>query len=184
MVAIHENYQDYSPPIFVRKTVSKLLSRLPEPYLSGLEAVVLTNAVAIGKGKTRRVGIRKYKRNECLGFYHHKSKGEVAWIEIVVDNIIASSFGPQLPRFLRYIPPVREGAFGTVLYHEMGHHLDHTIGPLGRGSESSADAWRDKLLVAYFIKNYWYLKPFLAGIKAVARYMARLDESERRKSVV
>jgi hypothetical protein len=94
---------------------------LPEHYLSGLQSVVLTNAKAIGKGKTGRVQGRKYLRNRCLGYYHRKrGDGEPAWIEIVVDNIIAAYVTPGMPRFLMHIPCLRDIAFADTLFHEVG----------------------------------------------------------------
>src|SRR5579863_7205910 len=104
MIPVYENYEGYRPPRYAHSTITKLLSKLPQQYLSGLESVVLTNAAAVGRGKTGRVAGRKYARNGCLGFYHAKFKGEQAWIEIVVDNIVASWFGPSMPRLLTRIP--------------------------------------------------------------------------------
>jgi hypothetical protein len=52
MIPIHESYEDYRPPRYAHSTIAKLLSELPEAYLSGLRSVVLTNASAIGRGKT------------------------------------------------------------------------------------------------------------------------------------
>jgi hypothetical protein len=72
--------------IYDRETFVEFAHAMP----LGLECVALTNATAIGKGKTVRVKGRKSLRKNCLGFYHPKSKREQAWIEILVDNIVAS----------------------------------------------------------------------------------------------
>src|SRR5258708_38923364 len=98
MIPLHENYQGYRPPRYVYSTIAKLLSKLPQQYLSGSQSVVLTNAKAIGSRTTRRVAGKKYARQQCLGFYHPKRNGEQAWIEIVVENIVAHWFGPWGPR--------------------------------------------------------------------------------------
>jgi hypothetical protein len=179
MLSVFENYQDYQPPRYAHSTIAQLLSKLPQQYLSGLQSVVLTNAAAIGRGKTRRVAGKKYFRNECLGFYHPKLKGDQAWIEIVVDNIVASWFGPSMPRFMPRIPVLRSVAFASTLYHEVGHHLDHTIGAPAPGGESAAEAWKDRLLGSYFRKHYWYLVPFLGVAKAVVARVGHLDDSGR-----
>jgi len=130
MIPLYENYKDYQAPRFVCGTMVSLISWLPEQYVSGLRSVVLTNSKALGKGKTRRVGGRKHKLNTCLGFYHPQSTREAPWIEIVVDNIIA-----RMPPVLRWLPFVRKLEFASTLFHEVGHHLDYTIGAPARSGE-------------------------------------------------
>ncbi len=179
MIPVYENYEGYRPPRYARSAITKLLSQLPQQYLTGLQSVVLTNAAAVGKGKTPRVAGKKYARNTCLGFYHAKYKGEPAWIEILVDNIVASSFGAGMPRYWYRIPPMRNIAFASTLYHEVGHHLDQTIGAPAPGGEAAAEAWMAKLLHAYFRKRYWYLVPFLGVAKAAVARWGHLDASGR-----
>lgn len=178
MIPVYENYEGYQPPRYAHATVLKLLSKLPPRYLSGLQSVVLTNGAAIGRGKTQRVAGRKYARNSCLGFYHAKFKGEQAWIEIVVDNIIYEWFGPKMPRIMSRIPVVRNAAFASVLYHEVGHHLECTVGAPAPGGEAAAEAWKARLLRSYFRKTYWYLMPFVGvAKKVVARLVACREKS-------
>ncbi len=62
---------------------------------------------------------------------------------------------------MKYIPMFRNLALCDTLFHEIGHHLDRTIGSPTHGSEATAEAWRARLLVAWFRKRYWYLAPFL-----------------------
>ncbi len=104
MIPIYENYRGYEPPGYASATVARILSRTPSRYLSGLQSVVLTNAESIGKGKTGRIEGRKYSRQSCLGFYHAKSDRGQAWVEIVVDNLIAYWFAPGLLRVLCHAP--------------------------------------------------------------------------------
>jgi hypothetical protein len=139
----------------------------------------LTNGDAIGRGKTRRVAGQKYARRECLGFYHPKRDGEPTWIEIVVDNIVESCFGPRMPRFMPYIPVARNLAFASTLFHEVGHHLEHTIGAPAPNGEAAAEAWQKRLLRSYFFKSYWYFVPFLGIAKAIAARLGDLDASGR-----
>jgi hypothetical protein len=167
MIPIRENYVDYRPPQYVQSTIAKLLLKLPARYLSGLQCVVLTNATAVGKGKTIRVKGRKYIRKECLGFYHPRSNREQPWIEIVVDNIVASFPCSGVPRLVWSIPFFREMRFAETLFHEIGHHLNDTIGPLASGGEETAEAWRKRLLGLYLRKKYWHLVP-------VARLIGKL----------
>ena len=161
MIRIRDNYKEYAPPAYAHVTIAKLLFNLPTRYLSGLQCVVLTNATAVGKGKTNRVKGRKYLRQDCRGFYHPKANREEPWIEIVVDNIVASVPTAGIPRLLWRIPLFREIYFARTLFHEIGHHLDHIIGPLARGSEATAEAGEKRLLGLYLRKTYWYLVPFV-----------------------
>jgi len=183
MVSIHENYKDYEPPAYVHSTIARLLGSLLQQYLSGLESVVLTNAAAIGRGKTRRVSGKKYSRNQCRGFYHRKSAHGQPWIEIVVDNVIGGSFFRRKPRILPRIPFMQDLVFWKTLFHEIGHHLDFSIGPLARGAESSAEAWAPRLMRGYFRKRYWYLMPLIRPAKVIVRAVLRRKRKQRNETL-
>ncbi|HEY4365038.1 MAG TPA: hypothetical protein VGN17_29005 [Bryobacteraceae bacterium] len=146
---IYENYKDYSAPERVQPIVAGLLGELAPKYLHGLQSVVLTNSVAVGKGKTMRVGGRRYPRRECRGFYHPKRSGEPPWIELVVDNILAWS-----DAYTTAEQDYTERALASVLFHEIGHHLDYTIGSPTRRGEIAADAWRDRLIEEILRKRW------------------------------
>jgi hypothetical protein len=182
MIPVYENYKGYRPPRYAHPTVAKLLSMVPPRYLCGLQSVVLTDGEAIGKGKTRRVAGKKYARDACLGFYHAERRGEQAWIEIVVDNIVEIYSDPRLPRFLSHVPVVRNVAFAYALYHELGHHLECILGAPARVGEAAAEAWQRRLLRSYFRKSYWYLVPFLGVAKKIVARLAHLDDSGRPRS--
>jgi hypothetical protein len=152
---IHENYKKYLPPRYVRSTVAKLLATLPRQHQSGVPAVVLTNSAAVGRG-TFRVLRKKHQRSTARGFYHPVRKGEGAWIEIVVDNVIGNT-----PRWAMRVPLIRELKFGTTLFHEVGHHLEHTIGAPAPRGEEAAIAWERKLGAHHIRERYWYLVPLL-----------------------
>ena len=152
---IYENYKSYTPPRGVKASVEKLLAAVPKEYLGGLESIVLTNSGSIGKGMTRRVQGRKYRRQSCAGFYHPRYKGNRPWIEILVDNALGDT-----PRTLLWIPIIREGMLSGTLFHELGHHLDATVGAPAPTGEAAAEAWNKRLSKIYFQKRYWYiLKP-------------------------
>lgn len=182
MIPVYENYEGYQPPWNVRATVARILSDAPQQYLSGLGALVLTNSAVTGQGKTRRVAGKRYPRRECLGFYHPKLKGEQAWIEIVVDNVVNEWFGRGKAQFMSRIPVLRNMAFANVLYHEVGHHLEHTIGAPARSGESAAEAWNKRLLRSYFRRRYWYLVPLLGVAKAIVARMGALRDRASRSS--
>jgi len=152
VLTVHENYKNYRPPHGVRTTIEKLLSAVPEEFQAGLESVVLTNSVAVGKGKTHRVKGRKYRQQSCGGFYHPRHKSERPWIEIVVDNTLGNT-----PPLVLRIPLVRELMLAGTLFHELGHHLDSTVGAPAPSGEAAAEAWRKRLSRSYFRKHYWYL---------------------------
>jgi hypothetical protein len=141
---------------------------LPQNYLSGLHSVVLTDSAAIGKGKTRRVSGKKYLRRDCLGFYNSARKGEAASVELVVDNIIAQGFRGRAA-VLTPFPFFRETAFARILFHEVGHHLDHTIGAPARTGEAAAEKWCELLLLNY-LRTRWSPK----ARSLAARLMDRL----------
>jgi hypothetical protein len=149
---IYENYKSYTPPCGVKASVEKLLSGVSKEYLGGLESVVLTNSGSIGKGMTRRAQGRKYRRQSCAGFYHPRQKGIRPWIEIIVDNTLG-----DMPQMLLWIPIIREGMLSGTLFHELGHHLDATVGAPAPTGEAAAEAWSKRLSKTYFQKRYWYI---------------------------
>lgn len=178
MIPIYENYRDYESPRYVKRTIARLLSNLPKQYLSGLQSVVLTNAAAIGRGKTRRIGGKKYHREQCLGWYHPKTGDDQAWIEFVVDNVVTASFLSRAPKAVSQIPFLQDLALSRTLFHEIGHHLNSTIGAPARGDEGSANAWIPHLIRCYFRKHYWYLVPFVRPAKAL---VDRVNRRRREK---
>jgi hypothetical protein len=169
MVEIAEAYQDHVPPKWVRSTVERLLQSVPEEFLTGLGTVVMTDSATIGPGKTRRVGGRKYVRKDCLGFYHHGTRQDVAWIELVADNILA-----RVPRPLLAVQFMRDVVVSWTLYHEIGHHLHATLGSRGRSEEGGAEDWRRRLSRQHFTEHYWYLKPVASGIARAVAVLGRL----------
>src|SRR5262249_23134580 len=60
-------------------------------------------------------------------------------------------------------------AFGSPLFHEIGHHVHRTQAPEFRDREDVADRWRDRLLIPYFRRRYWYLVPLVRPIWRVTR---------------
>lgn len=148
----------------MQDTVERLLRAITVPAASQLGSVVLTNSAAIGAGRTQRVGGRKHRRNQCMGFYHAKRHGAPASIELVVDNVVAA-----WPAYLLRFPLVRDAAVSSVLFHELGHHFDRTIGAPVRSGEAAADAWRSRLSHEYFRARYWWFRPFVRVLRPLAR---------------
>jgi hypothetical protein len=169
MIEIHENYKGFVPPPWFRPTVERLLASLGPEHQGGLQSVVLTDGASIGRGKTHRVGGKKYDRKACLGFYHQLWRGEPAWIELVADNILSDYPAPVL-----WFRVVRDMVVGWTLYHEVGHHMDHTVGSATRGGEDAAEDWRRRLTRIHLRRHYWYLRPFLMALKPLVRLLRRL----------
>jgi hypothetical protein len=158
MVELSESYRGGAAPAWMHSTVERLLGSLPDDFLSGLGTIVLTDSESIGRGKTGRVRGRKYNRRDCRGFYHAGTSREVAWIELVADNMIAG-----MPKPFFRIQFTRDLVVSQTLFHEIGHHLDATLGSPARRGEVAAEEWCRRLSRKYFRQRYWYLKPVFSA---------------------
>jgi hypothetical protein len=138
-------------------------------HVGSIKAVVLTDSVSVGKGKTHRIGKRKYLRRDCRGFYHARSKESEAWIELVADNIVPANY----PKALLWFQLFRDIQVAQTLYHEIGHHLDETVGSATRRGEAAAEDWRKRLSRIHFQKRYWVLRPVVQIIRRIVRILQR-----------
>ena len=158
-IIIQDAYRDFVPPVNAQRTVGHLLSGIPRKYLSGIKAVVLTNAGGLGhdrrKQKTRSRK-RKVLIRESRGLYHQEWHNEPAWIEVFVDNVCQG-----WPSWLLRIPFFRDLAFADVVFHELGHHIQKTQVPEFKEREDVADKWSKRLSRHYFLRRYWYFMPLL-----------------------
>jgi hypothetical protein len=142
MLEIVEAYRDFAPPCNARAAVEDLLASVPLKYLGGLSRIVLTNTAAL-TGQRRRGWSwsrgRKARYGHVAGLYHHRSRADPAWIELFVDRIVEGvpvwALRFRLARLL----------FGSVLYHELGHHIQAQHRPEHREVEDVADEWKDRL---------------------------------------
>jgi hypothetical protein len=168
VIPIHESYEGYEPHPAVRKCVTRLLEGLPPGHLAQLQSVVLTNAAAIGKGKTRRVRGRKYAKNSCLGVYHHADRHHGAWIEIVVDNVIG-----WLPHSMLRWNLFADDLFAKTVFHEVGHHLETAIGSPSKTGEKAADTWAELLRRNYLRERYWIQRSMIRPLVPLLRWSAK-----------
>ena len=60
-----------------------------------------------------------------------------------------------------------------ALFHEIGHHLDHTGGAPAPSGEAAAEASKAKLFYSCGRKQYWYLMPFLRMVLVPLRDLMR-----------
>jgi hypothetical protein len=166
---IRAGYRHDTPPEWVDRTVKRLLDSVSSP-LADLGAIVLTERIVATTRKGSRP-MRRNKRGTLLGRYHPASNGQPAWIEIVTDEIIAEWSGRPLANWQFF----RDRAIGRVLFHEIGHHLDRTIGAAARSGEPAAEAWMRTLWRQHARRHYWYLrlfKPVFAVFEKLFRFMA------------
>jgi hypothetical protein len=103
-----------------------------------------------------------------IGRYHPKWRGGLPYIELRVDKILASLKGARL-----WMPPLRDIVFGHVLFHEMGHHIHHTVRPEHNEKEDVADSWAGKLNWNFIRKRYWYALPLIIPLFKVYKLLRR-----------
>jgi len=178
MVPVREDYRDYKPPAWVGKTVRNLLDSLSERHVGGLSAIVLTESALIPKGRTRRVAGKRYAMKECFGFYYRRTSRTAAVVFLVVDNIIDA----RPPRYWR-IPFFRQFDVGTILFHEIGHHLNHTGRSVGAGQEASAIEWQRRLSRMHFQTKYWYLRPVAKPLRLIWGWLGQTGQRQRAASL-
>ena len=87
-IDIQDNYRDYTPPPWVRATVTRLIDGIPADYVNGLRTISLTNSDELNHRRRRQKTIsrkRKVAVRDCQGLYHYKWQGQPAAIELFVD---------------------------------------------------------------------------------------------------
>lgn len=166
-VRINEAYSGYRPPADVAKVVRRLLARVPDQYLRGLDCVVLTNLS--GQPRRKRLGKttsrgRRIPRSRIAGLYHGKWKGQPPWIELYVDQILS-----RWPRWTLWIPFLRDFSIADVFYHELGHHVHLSLRPEYLEKEDVADSWRKKFMIEFIRREYRYLIPLFRAAKLLRR---------------
>jgi len=148
-VKIVAQYQDYSPPVDVYRSLRLLLKYVPPEHLTGLHTIVLTNSEEVGRrirGKIRSEK-RRVRPSDCAGLY---SKGRII---LLVDRILG-----QVPEVILLVPLFKTYLLGETLYHEIGHHI-HRLNEPGYRTQKEfvADQWKEKLLQGFVVRRYWYL---------------------------
>ena len=171
-VVIREVYKDYSPPARASRAVDRLLNGIPKKRLAGLKTVVITNSAGLShdqrKGKTKARG-RKVPVARCGGFYHEKWRGEPAWIQLLLDNILEG-----VPKRMLRIPLLRDVPLTEALFHELGHHIHKTQAPQHKEPEDVADDWKKRLSRQYLRRRYWYLMPLFFVLRFVLKPVGRM----------
>ena len=179
-IEICESYKEFSPPSWVRRTVTRLIDGVPENYLIGLHSLTLTNIDGLNHSRRRQKTIsrkRKVAVRECRGLYHYKWQGKPASIELFVDKII-----DRWPFMVLKIPLFQDLLLADVLYHELGHHIHKTSAPEHREREDVAENWQKKLRRHYFRQRYKWLKPVRFILKPIVAILLKLVRLIQRKT--
>jgi hypothetical protein len=156
---IVEAYRDYVPPQTVLPIIKDLLKTVPPRYLVGLQAIILTNQAAQPRKRQRQ---KTWSRNHKIrlvharGYYSGATRTSRASITLHIDNILKGTSARDLK-----LPLLRYFSLGTVLYHEIGHHIHAEHTPVYDGKENVAEDWSDKLLQRFNQSHYWYLIPLM-----------------------
>jgi hypothetical protein len=179
MVLVVEAFSDFAPPCNAKLVVEDLLASTPAEKVAGLRTVVLTNTTAL-KGRRKRGWSwhrgRKSRHADALGMYHGEWHGEKAWIELFVDQIVA-----DIPRWALRFRLVRTFAFGSTLYHEIGHHIHRRHRPEQREPEDVADDWKRILMRGHVRRSHSVIRFVVLRVAWTARL---LRGRHRRPSMV
>lgn len=168
------SFSGYTPPFDPAPLIQRMLDSVPKNYLAGLSSVVLSNVRDISS-KRRRTRVTRRKGRMLLssarGVYHPAHRGNLAWIEIFVDNALR---GWETGWWLK-IPFIREGRLSDVLFHEIGHHIHYAIRPELREKEDMADVWKVRLDRQYTRQRFRLIGLIGQALWLLfGRYMGRL----------
>ncbi len=157
-------FAEYKPPCDVNHAVSRMIASVPVEYMNGLGEIVLTSTECLSRSRRRSVTKsrnRKVRIVKTRGLYHAEWNGQLAWVEIFIDNTFAD-WGKKW--WLR-LPFVRDMMLADVLFHEIGHHIHATRRPEYREREDVADEWKEKLGSRYFRQQYRWMIPLIACLR-------------------
>ena len=145
--------------INIEKRIEKLLKTVPQRYITGLKKIVLVN----------KISHHNYKN--AMGIYAPKSKGELPWIEIGIDQVYM-----RYPKLFSLTPFLGKFLLARVLYHEIGHHYQTKSKPLKRiYREKSAEKITRELLDKHF---YWW-KIFIFPLYLIIFLVKKLKDWKR-----
>jgi len=170
-----EQYKAFEPPIAFRGMLEELLDSVPANYLVGLKTIVLTNQKALGRDQKRQ---KTWSRNhmirlaDALDWSNRATRTTSASVFLLVDNIRRSEQSG-----MQGIPILRYEALGTVLFHEIGHHIHAVHKPVFKQREDVAENWSKKLFVRFIRKRYGYLVPFLYPFGLIHRLLTKSAKS-------
>jgi hypothetical protein len=174
---IIEEYRDYEPRRSVEPYVRDLLRCIPKKHLHGLRRIILTNASGQPRRERREKTYSRKRRvslNESLGYYRHAWGSEPASIQLHIDRIFKRP-NPEKKKWLfwfRLLRPLMAPIFvryklGSVLYHEIGHHIHETQAPEFREPEDVADRYGYEFLARMMWRRWYFV---LSAVLALALF--------------
>ena len=158
-IPLIENYNDYPAPCFIKDSINRLLSGIPQKYLIGIKSIILTNSKSLTSDRKKDDKNKLKNGWQTLAFYNPQRKSKPAFITMYIDRII-KDFPPLALKFHIIIDVI----IGHVLFHEIGHHIHYSKIPEYRDREKVADKWIGKLGRKYLWRRYWYFMLFLSPI--------------------
>jgi hypothetical protein len=166
------SFSGYTPPFDAVPIVERMLASVPPKYLIGLKKVVLTNSSGLPR-RLRRAVTKARKRKvrivEARGLYHPEWHGNLAWIEIFVDNTLKRWEKGWWLKFNFW----REAKIADVLFHEIGHHIHFTRRPEHREKEDVADIWLVKLRKNYLRGRRPVLRAIFFPLRPLIRFLRK-----------
>ena len=115
----------------------------------------------------------------CRGWYQAATRTSPASIYLCMDNIAKSE-----KHGAHRIPILRYDALGTVLYHEIGHHIHKVHRPEFRQRETVADDWSNRLFLRFLRLHYWYLMPLVYPVALYQRLLRLFHRRRLRPSIL
>lgn len=146
------------PTVNIRRSVEKLVLKVPPMYLVGLSRIVLRDKGALNRRERRWRRARRKKGKVILGCYYRATANREARIEIFVDEICN-----KWPMILLRIPTLRDVFVGSVLFHEIGHHIHRHVLHGHGDPEAAAKDWGRTLLRQAMRRHTWYFLPIVRG---------------------
>lgn len=169
--AVVTSFSEYVPPFDPVPIVERMLDSIPPKYLIGLDRVVLTDSSGLPRSRRRAVTKsrkRKVRIATALGLYHQEWKGQRAWVEIFIDNTLKNWETHWL--LLRFM---RQSLIGSVLFHEVGHHIHYTWRPEYKEKEDVADVWKVRLQRNYARGRRPLLRIVMYPFRPLLRFLHR-----------
>lgn len=178
--SIQEYYAEFVDTIGFRELVEEALASVPAKFVSGVERVVLRDVPSLTRTERRMryktdADRTKHGLTRAKGLYYAGNKSEGARIELFPDNILK-----ERPAWVFRVPPFRVYLVTSVLFHEIGHHVQAAIYPSKTQKEGRADEWE-----AYLFRNFYLGRHKVLGLVAtIYRWFAKRISGARHESKV
>lgn len=164
----------FRPRADYKSMVERALAATPPRYLAGLSQVLLRDTASLTAKERKQRGRSGAPLEDSKGLYVRGRGRRAARIELFVDNIES-----EWPRWMLFVPGLREVIVSEVLFHELGHHIHLAIQPTRENPERVAELWSAKLTRQTFFEEH----PRLALVRSLAGGAIRLWRRLARQAV-